>query len=319
MALTVMLALSACTDAVSGSPPGTAEAQPRPVIEQVAENVGAKTIRLGSSLYAVRIAREFSSLRISNEEWEDDVVARYRNENTLLDFDIYQFSKEGYPDTLEEFVREEAEEYGATEVVTGESVNGIAVGHYRSVNDYGGAFRDGFTYALENGDEYIELDFWFIGYHAESEALEIVDSLTIIESDPLPFGAYQILIPKDFTLASGEDANPTVYASGSESLRLYVSRFPAGGMSLSDFARSQAVAKGGTDIETEAKINGVPVAFYRSIDALDGAFHSMLTAVLDDGGGFTALSFRLDGITAEAETTAILDTLSKQPQFERRK
>ena len=313
MALTVMLALSACTDAVSESPPETAETEPRPVIKQGVENVGTKTIRLGSSLYSVRIARDFSSLRVSNEDWEDDMVARYRNENTLLDFDIYQFSKEGYSDALEEFVEAEAEEYEATEVVTGGSVNGIPVGYYRSMEDYGGAFRDGLTYALENGDEYIELDFWLIGYHAESEALEIVNSLTIIESDPLPFGAYRILIPRDFTLISGEDANPVVYASGSDSLRLYVSRFPIGETSLPDFARSQAVSKGGADIETDAEINGVPVASYRSVEAIDGAFHSMLTVVLDDGGGFTALSFRLNGVTAEAEAEAILDTLSKQP------
>ena len=314
--LTVALTLSACADAGSESPPPTvaeAEAEARPVTRRSAESAGTKALRLGSSLYSVQIAREFSTLPISNEDWEDDMVACYHNETTLLDFAVYQFSKEGYPETLEEFVEEEAEEYEASEVVTGESVNGIPVGYYRSMDEYGGVFRDGLTYAFENGDEYIEIDFWFIGYHAENEMQEIIDSLTLIESDPLPLGAYRIELPKDFARVSDEGANPSVYANGSESLRLYVSRFPAAELSLTDFVRSEVLRKGGSDVETDAEINGVSVASYRSVEALDGLYHSMITYVLDDGDGFTALAFRLDGITAETEATAILNTLSEYP------
>ena len=309
--LTVLITLPACADAVSESPPPPAETDALPVTQWIAENDGTKALRLGSSLYSVRIAREFSNLPISNEDWEDDMIACYHNETTLLDFAVYQFSKEGYPEALEEFIQEEAEEYEASEIVTGESVNGIPVGYYRSMDEYGGVFRDGLTYVFENGDEYIEIDFWFIGYQAENEALEIINTLTLIESESLPLGAYKIEIPQDFTLVSDESANPLVYASSSDSLRLYVSRFPAAELSLTDFVRSEVVRKGGSDMETDAEINGVSVASYRAIEALDGAFHSTLTYVLYDGDGFTSLTFRLDAITAEAETEAILDTLSE--------
>lgn len=312
--LTVLLALSACAsgreDAISQSPEETAKTWERVWAQRNAEQGATKTIRLGSSLYAVQIAREFTLLSVSNEDWEDDMVACYHNGNTLLDFAVYQFSKEGYPDTLEEFVKEEAEEYEASEIVTGETVNGISVGIYRSIAEYGSVFRDGLTYVLENNDEYVEIDFWFIGYQAESEAREIVNSLTLIESAPLSLGAYQIQIPKDFTLLSEADANPAVYTSVFDSVRLYVRRFPGAEASLPGFVRAEAARNGGSDIETDAEINGVPVASYRSIEALDGAFHSMLTYVFEDGSGFTALAFRLDSITAEAEAEAILETLN---------
>ena len=292
--------------------------------ENGAAAMGKKTIRLGSSLYAIQIAREFSPLNISNEDWEDDMVARYHHERTLLDFSVYQFSKEGYADTLEAFTREEAEEYEASEIVTDVNINGIAAAYYRAVDEYGGVYRDGLTLVLENGDEYLEIDFWFIGYQAENEAWEIIASLTKIGNRPLPLGAYQIWIPEDFTAVSDETANPAVYENGSASLRLYVGHFPAAGKTLSEFVRG----RGGSDIETDRELNGIPAAFYRSIEALDGSYHSVWTCVLAEAapnaaggassaskgnggvpGGFLTLSFRLDGVTAEAEAETILDTL----------
>lgn len=325
--LLVIFALSACHFGVETPPShdapmeGIAAEEDRGAESASMEsaNMAKKTIRLGTSLYAVRIARAFTPLRISNEDWEDDMVACYHHEETLLDFAVYQFSKEGYADTLEEFTLEEAEDYEASEVVTDLRVNGVAAAYYRSVNEYGGVYRDGLTLVLEDGGEYLEIDFWFIGYQAENEAWEIVRSLEKVETTPLTLGAYQIRIPADFTLASGENtganpalnANPAVYENGSASLRLYIRRVPGAGKTLAEFVRETD----GSDIETDVEINGIPAAFYRSVEALDGTFRSMLTCVLAEGGpdapaAFAILSFRLDGITAEKEAAAILDTLS---------
>ena len=288
-----------------------------------------KTVRLGSSLYAIQIARAFSPLPVSNEDWEDDMVASYHHEKTLLDFSVYQFSKEGYADTLEEFTQEEAEEYEASEIVTDMNINGISAAYYRALDEYGGVYRDGLTLVLEDEDEYLEIDFWFVGYLAENEAWEIIASLTKLGNRRLALGAYQIWIPEDFTAVSEETPNSAVYENGSASLRLYIRRFPAAGETLAEFARG----RGGSDIETDGTLNGIPAAFYRSVEALDGTYHSVWTCVLaerasggnsnasggasnaldgNDGvpGGFLALSFQLDGITAEAEAEAILDTLS---------
>ena len=320
----VLFALSACASVVeTAGPDSPGQETNGTAAPESHESAGKKTIRLGSSLYAVEIARSFSLLNVSNEYWEDDMVARYHNEDTLLDFAVYQFSKEDSPDTLEEFTREEAEEYEASEIVTDMNVNGIPAAYYLSAAIYGGVYRDGLTLVLENeGEEYIEIDFWFVGYQAESEAWEIVRSLTEIESKRLTLGAYQtyqIWIPADFTPVSDKTDNPAVYENGSASLRVYIGSFPAEGQTLAEFVRS----RGGSDIETDSEVNGIPAAFYRSVEALDGAFHSVWTCVLaeyapdSDGSGdntpdgFITLAFRLDGISAEAEAEAILDTLSE--------
>ena len=226
----VLLTLSACASVQDTVPEDTgyeSGAESFVAATWYAQSDATKTIRLGSSPYALRISREFSSLRVSNEDWEDDMVAAYHNDDKLLDFTIYQFSKEGYPDTLKEFVEQEAAEYEASEIATDETVNGIPIGYYRSMENYGGIYRNGVTYALENDDEYIEVDFWFIGYQAEEEARKIISTLTVVESETLSLGGYQVRIPEDFSLVSDTDANPAVYESGNASLRLYVSRFPA--------------------------------------------------------------------------------------------
>ena len=310
--IAVPFMLSACAfrqNAVSESSVENAPTESPAATTWSQQNDAMKTIRLGSSSYAVRVAREFTPVPIPNEDWEDDMVACYSNSLTFLDFSVYQFSMEGYPDTLEEFLEQEAEEYDASEIVTDETVNGIPVGRYRSVDNYGGVYRDGMTYVFQTDDEYIELDFWFIGVQAEQDTKKIMDSLMILENKILPVGAYQIRLSEDWTLLSGADDNPAVYRSGNASLYLYVNRFPANGATLTDFARGQ----GGSDIETDEEINGIPVAFYRSVQAFDKTFHSALTCVLEDGGDFTTLTFRLDGITAEEEAETILATLSKRP------
>ena len=305
--LIVLFALSACASGQNAAPEQPKDDTAAEL--SVVATGGEKIVRLGSSPYALRISAELSPLRVSNEDWADDMAAHYCDNDKLLDFSVYQFSKEGYPHTLKEFVEQEAEEYEATEMVTDMTVNGISIGYYRAMDSYDGVFRDGVTYVLDNHDEYIEIDFWFIGYQSEQKTREIINTLTVIESDVLPLGAYRIRLPRDFTLVSAADANPAVYKSGNMSLCLYISRFPAAQTSLADFVRAEASRKNGSNLETDAEINGIPAASYCAVEVMDGAFHSTLTRVLKDDGGFTALTFRLDGITAEAEAANILNTL----------
>lgn len=310
--IAVAFMLSACAfgqDAVPESPVEDASKESFGATKRGGQDGATKIIRLGSSPYAIRVAREFLPLPVSNENWEDDMVACYGNSSAFLDFSVYQFSKEGYPDTLEEFLEEEAEEYDASEIVTDETLNGVPMGRYRSIDNYGGVYREGMTYVFEADGDYIEVDFWFIGVQSERETRKIMESLMILESKPLPVGAYQISLAEDWRPLSGADGNSAVYRSGNASLYLSVSRFPANGATLADFVRGQ----GGSDIETDAEINGIPVAFYRSEQAFNRTLCGALTCALEDGGGFTELTFLLNGITAEEEAEAILKTLSAYP------
>lgn len=280
--------------------------------DQQANDTDRITMRLGSSLYAIQADRQLSPIRVSNEEWEDDMMARYRNESTLLDFAVYQFSKEGYANTLDAFTLEEAEEYGATEVVTGFELNGIPAAYYRSVEEYWDDYYDGITFVLDAGKEYLELDFRFMTDHSEEEAWEITRSLKKVDVAPLSLGQYSITVPMDFVRVSEENADTVALESGSSSLFLYIRSSSASGKTLAEFA----LESGGSDVETDEEINGIPVACYRSVEPLDGAYRSVWTCVIpaespDAPGSFIILSFRLDGISAEAEAMNILESLAK--------
>ena len=146
------------------------------------ETTATKTIMLGSSSYGIVVPESFEEGEVTEEEREDDMVSYYHSEETQMDFDIYQFAKDGYPEKLSDFVQQEAEEYEATEVVTDDTINGITIAHYRSIEDYDGVDYPVITYAFENGEnEYIEIAFWLDGENAEAEAGAIINSLTKYE------------------------------------------------------------------------------------------------------------------------------------------
>ncbi len=141
---------------------------------------GTKVFQLGTSVYTVEIDESFVEGERSEEDIQDDMVAYMQSPNTLLDFDVYQFSKEGYPDTLAEFAAQEAEDYGAVEVVTDGEINGIAAAWYRAVEAYDDQEYATLTYVLEDGDEYVEITFWLDGEDAEQEAQAIIETLSFV-------------------------------------------------------------------------------------------------------------------------------------------
>ena len=146
----------------------------------VAEAAGTKVFQLGTSAYTIEIADSFVEGELNEEDIKDDTVAYMHSPDTLLDFDVYQFSKEGYPDQLADFVAQEAAEYNAAEIVTDGDVNGIAAGWYRATETYEGQEYTTLTYVLEDGDDYVEIAFWLDGDTAEQEAQAIIGTLTFV-------------------------------------------------------------------------------------------------------------------------------------------
>ncbi len=146
----------------------------------VAEKAGTKVFQLGTSVFTVEIPDSFVEGERTEEDIADDQVAYMHSPDTLLDFDVYQFGKEGYPEKLADFAKEEAEEYNATEIVTEGNINGIDAAWYRAVETYDDAEYTTLTYALEDGDQYVEIVFWLDGENAEQEAQAIIDTLTFV-------------------------------------------------------------------------------------------------------------------------------------------
>jgi hypothetical protein len=140
--------------------------------------VETRVLQLGTSAFSITIPAHFVEGEITEEDKADDQVAYYYSDATLIDFDVYQFSKEGYADTLAAFVAEEAADNDASEVVTDAEINGIPVGYYRSVGESDGVEYDVITYAFEDNGEYLEIDFWLDGDTAQAEVDAIIQTLT---------------------------------------------------------------------------------------------------------------------------------------------
>ena len=140
-----------------------------------------RTFRLGTSVYTVEIPAHFTEGERTEAEIRDDMVAYMRSDETLLDFDVYQFPKEGLPEKLDEYAEQEAAEYHAFEVKTGTNVNGIDAAWYRAKETYNGREYTTLNYLFDDGVQYVEICFWLDGDTAEEEAQAIISTLTFIQ------------------------------------------------------------------------------------------------------------------------------------------
>ena len=147
---------------------------------ELPESQEARVLQLGSSVYTIEIPDSFEEGERTEEDIRDDLVAYLHSPDTLLDFDVYQFSKEGYPEAMTDFTEQEAGEYNATEIVTDGNINGIDIAWYRAEETYEGQEYETLTYILDGGDEYVEIVFWLDGDNAQAEADQIMNSLTFV-------------------------------------------------------------------------------------------------------------------------------------------
>ncbi len=144
-------------------------------------------IQLGTSPFTLFVPDDFREGSVSDEDIEDDQVAYWYSDASLLDFDVYQFSKEGQPETLAAYVEQEAATYPVvTEIVTDAEINDIPVAWYRCVDECEEGEYDTITYVLDDGEDYVEVVFWLDGLTADAEADYIIHNLgdsRIVEED----------------------------------------------------------------------------------------------------------------------------------------
>ena len=129
-------------------------------------------LRLGTTLYTVQVPAAYTEGKLTDEDIADDQVGYYYSEDSLMDFDVYQFSKDGYPDDLAEYTKSEVEGYTAvSELVLDGEINGYPVCWYRTVEEYDEAEYNTLTYILDAGDEYVDVVFWLDGENADPELM----------------------------------------------------------------------------------------------------------------------------------------------------
>ena len=98
----------------------------------------------------------------------------YYSDNSPLDFDVYQWKKEG--DTLEKYAIEEAREYEA-ERVDYQTVNGVFLAYYYSYEEYDGQMYSVANYLFEEGQYFMKISFWLDGEIAVRQADRILSTL----------------------------------------------------------------------------------------------------------------------------------------------
>ncbi|MBQ7587570.1 MAG: hypothetical protein IJT37_06035 [Lachnospiraceae bacterium] len=131
-------------------------------------------IALGTTGFNISIPSDYYSGEVTKDDRKDDQIAYYKSDEHLMDFDVYQFGKDGM--TLEEYAKKEAKEYKAdgVEEVT---YNGISMMLYYSQEEYDGESYRVANYIFENDDDFAELSFWLDGDDAEELVEQILFSI----------------------------------------------------------------------------------------------------------------------------------------------
>ena len=281
---------------------------------------GEKVLQLGNTEFTLTVDGSYEEGGLTEEDLEENQVGYFYSEKSLLDFDVYQFSKAGVPEELTEFVAEEAAAYdGVWEIVRDAEINGIPITWYRTLETYNGQSYDTITYLLDAGDDYVEIVFWIDGDEARVKADAIIHTLSRRGPVELQLAgsAYSVLIPADYQrgdVTEEEAAAGLVdyYLSDRTLMDFDVYRIEKAdpSESLADCVKREAAAyEGVSEVVDSGAINGIPVAWYRAVEAYADTDYNTVTYLMDDGGDIVQILFWLDGDAAEEEAAAIINTL----------
>ena len=131
-------------------------------------------LAIGTTGYIITIPSDYYGAEVTEKERKDDMIAYYKSDEHLMDFDVYQFAKDGK--TLLEYTAEEAHQYGAKDFEKVQ-LGDIDATLYYSDEEYDGIQYKVANYIFETTTEFGELSFWLDGDDAYDLAGEIVSSL----------------------------------------------------------------------------------------------------------------------------------------------
>lgn len=133
----------------------------------------AQLTQLGTSGLYISLPEGFAE---AEDDLDEDQVAFYYKDENSIDFDVYQWAKEGIY-TLETEAEYFAAEYGTTpEKVT---VNGLTAMKYITLEEYDGYEYTVLNYMFDDGENIVELCFWTINTEEEIAVAEsIVNTVT---------------------------------------------------------------------------------------------------------------------------------------------
>jgi len=154
-----------------------------------------KTVPIGTTGYYVVVPADYVPGELTEEDRQDDMVAYYRSDEHLMDFDIYQFAKDGQ--TLEEYAAKEAAEFGADKTDTVE-FNGIPFVFYVSREQFDGVVYPAANFLFDTGDGFGEVVFWLDSEDGGEEAAELTEQIvsSVFYRQPEPEDVYGVVLTK---------------------------------------------------------------------------------------------------------------------------
>ena len=132
-------------------------------------------IALGTSSLKITTPFVYAAGELTAEDTDENQVAYYASEESLVDFDVYQWAKaEG--ETLESVAADEAAEFSAEAEEM--KIGDLTVMKYNAVEESEGTEYPTATFITEDGSDFVEIVFWLDGEGAEETAASIMETLT---------------------------------------------------------------------------------------------------------------------------------------------
>ena len=154
----------------------TGETETYPYADPADYDLPATTeIMIGTTGYSISVPSDYYGADVTEEERRDDMIAYYKSDEHLMDFDVYQFSRD-YT-SLEEYTTEESKEYGAEDFDIMQ-INGTLLTRYYSNETYEGKEYKVANYIFETETDFGELSFWLDGDDAEELTEQIISTIT---------------------------------------------------------------------------------------------------------------------------------------------
>ena len=141
-------------------------------------SAAAEEVRIyqpGTSPWSFEIPESLMETELPEGSVESGMVAYLADPGTGLCIEIYQYSKEDKPDTLEAFVEQDAAQYGGTKVVPVGECWGLTAGWY-DITDPEGQYTIEYLF-LEEEAGYLVIGYTMNSDDAADEILAILKTL----------------------------------------------------------------------------------------------------------------------------------------------
>lgn len=283
-------------------------------IEDTSETI---QFQLGASGLAIDVPRSYKNGEVTLDELESNQIAYYYSPYSEMDFDVYQFPKPDEEKNLKEYTYIAAEDFDGNDVHY-RKINGINVGSYKSREIYDDVEYDVLVVLIEEGGEYVEIVFWLDGDNAETEAMNILSTLSEVKTYELQLGESQFWMTVPAGYKPGEikdediaDDQVGYYYSDSSPLDFDVYEFKKDGYTLEKYAIEEAKLYEAERVDYRT-VNGIEMAFYYSYEESEGQKYNVANYLFEDGDEFIEVAFWLDGEIAVKQTDRILSTLKRK-------